>query len=415
MRNDGTEMKLEFVCDELLYSKISHGAQSSQTRFRALKHENGIAGKPTIVVRVIACFQPMEDCQAEYFRHLLKPVTIEHCPSPVCSSWMVKTNNSWVFPQHSSRQLPELSCMSASLEPRQPECLPACINPSSHMLSASVSKLGSLVPGMNYGTHVLPAKIAMPGSADISVLKTEQKYQPHGLLQQLYPSFPTSLPCRGSFLNEQQFKIANGHTGRAAANFVSGSLQKGLIIFDHSGSQTRLICGSFRSPHQHAATAITELASSLDIHEGVQAVKTNSLIPTPPALQKEYDESHLGRSYQNQDHDYDVIEQVASSDGPNKRQKLLNGGHKQLIMVDGACSVKLEGSHEYDSNAESSYREEILHTEQSMKDKIHLTLKILESIIPGTKGKDPLLVLDESVDYLKSLKLEAETLGVNHF
>ncbi|PPR91426.1 hypothetical protein GOBAR_AA29253 [Gossypium barbadense] len=402
---------------------------ASQTRFRALKHENGIAGKPTIVVRVIACFQPMEDCQAEYFRHLLKPVTIEHCPSPgICSSWMVKTNNSWVFPQHSSWRLPELSCMSASLEPRQPECLPACINPSSHILSVSVSKLGSLVPGMNYGTHVLPANIAMPGSADISVLKAEQKYQPHGLLQQLYPSFPTSLPSRGSFLNEQQFMIANGHTGRAAANFVSGSFQKGLIIFDHSGSQTRLICGSFRSPHQHAATAITELASSLDIHEGLQAVKTNTLIPTPPALQEEYDENRLGvegsemhspirikRSFQNQDHDNDVIEQVASSDGPNKRQKLLNGGHKQSIMVDAACSVKLEGSHEYDSDAESSYRGEILHTEQSMKDKIRLTLKILESIIPGTKGKDPLLVLDESVDYLKSLKLEAETLGVNHF
>ncbi|BFG41239.1 hypothetical protein CerSpe_275130 [Prunus speciosa] len=48
---------------------------ASQTRFRALKHENGIAGRPTIIVRVIACFQPLQDCQAEYFRHLLKPVT----------------------------------------------------------------------------------------------------------------------------------------------------------------------------------------------------------------------------------------------------------------------------------------------------------------------------------------------------
>ncbi|GKV33605.1 hypothetical protein SLEP1_g42092 [Rubroshorea leprosula] len=46
-----------------------------RTRFRALKHENGIAGSATIVVRVIACFQPLQDCQAEYFRHLLKPVT----------------------------------------------------------------------------------------------------------------------------------------------------------------------------------------------------------------------------------------------------------------------------------------------------------------------------------------------------
>ncbi|KAI3685758.1 hypothetical protein L6452_35016 [Arctium lappa] len=49
---------------------------AGQTRFRALKHENGIAGSATIIVKVIACFQPLQDCQAEYFRHLLKPVTI---------------------------------------------------------------------------------------------------------------------------------------------------------------------------------------------------------------------------------------------------------------------------------------------------------------------------------------------------
>ncbi|KAG9144268.1 hypothetical protein Leryth_016925 [Lithospermum erythrorhizon] len=48
---------------------------AGQTRFRTLKHENGIAGSATIVIRVIACFQPLQDCQAEYFRQLLKPVT----------------------------------------------------------------------------------------------------------------------------------------------------------------------------------------------------------------------------------------------------------------------------------------------------------------------------------------------------
>ncbi|KAG5226619.1 cyclin-D4 [Salix suchowensis] len=48
---------------------------ASQTRFRALKYENGIAGKPSIIVRFIACYRPLLDCQAEYFRHLLKPVT----------------------------------------------------------------------------------------------------------------------------------------------------------------------------------------------------------------------------------------------------------------------------------------------------------------------------------------------------
>ncbi|KAH6823609.1 hypothetical protein C2S53_006516 [Perilla frutescens var. hirtella] len=48
---------------------------ASQTRFRAHKHESGIGGRTTIIVRVIACFQPLNNCQAEYFRHLLKPVT----------------------------------------------------------------------------------------------------------------------------------------------------------------------------------------------------------------------------------------------------------------------------------------------------------------------------------------------------
>ncbi|KAK0589230.1 hypothetical protein LWI29_011299 [Acer saccharum] len=48
---------------------------AGQTRFRELKYENGIAGKPTIIVKVVACFKPMEDCQAQYFRNLLKPVT----------------------------------------------------------------------------------------------------------------------------------------------------------------------------------------------------------------------------------------------------------------------------------------------------------------------------------------------------
>ncbi|XVE93188.1 hypothetical protein REPUB_Repub01dG0168800 [Reevesia pubescens] len=355
--------------------------------------------------------------------------------------------------------------MTTSFEPRQPECLPVSGNPSTHMFSVSMLKPGSLVLDTNPCIHVLPVNMEKPGSAaEISVLETEQKYHYHEFLQQLYPWLPTSLPSPGSYLNEQQFMIANGHSGRATANVVSGSLQKGLVIFDQSGSRTRLIYGSVHPPSQHATIAITEQASCLDLHVG-QAVKTNPFTPTPPTLQVEHDENHLSieesemhedteelnallysdeededygdevmstdhfpigikRNYQNQDHIYDIMEEVASSDGPNKRQKLLNGGHKQSIMVDAACSVKLEGSHKYDNDAESSYTIEqnqseemdsVLPKKQSKKGKIRLTLKILESIIPGAKGKNPLLVLDESIDYLKSLKLEAKTLGVNHY
>ena len=48
---------------------------AGQTRFRALKYENGIAGSATIVVRVIACFQPLQDCQV-CFLCLFLPINI---------------------------------------------------------------------------------------------------------------------------------------------------------------------------------------------------------------------------------------------------------------------------------------------------------------------------------------------------
>ncbi|KAF4368400.1 hypothetical protein F8388_019117 [Cannabis sativa] len=48
---------------------------------------------------------------------------------------------------------------------------------------------------------------------------------------------------------------------------------------------------------------------------------------------------------------------------------------------------------------------------RSKKDKILQVLRVLESIIPGVKGKDPLLVIDEAIDYLRIAKLKAETLG----
>ena len=43
---------------------------ASQTRFRALKYENGIAGKPSIIVRFIACYRPLLDCQVST-KHLM--------------------------------------------------------------------------------------------------------------------------------------------------------------------------------------------------------------------------------------------------------------------------------------------------------------------------------------------------------
>ncbi|XP_010530182.1 PREDICTED: transcription factor bHLH145 [Tarenaya hassleriana] len=52
------------------------------------------------------------------------------------------------------------------------------------------------------------------------------------------------------------------------------------------------------------------------------------------------------------------------------------------------------------------------NNEKIRKEKISETLSLLRGIVPGGDKEDPILVLDRAIDYLKSLKMEAETLGL---
>jgi len=47
------------------------------------------------------------------------------------------------------------------------------------------------------------------------------------------------------------------------------------------------------------------------------------------------------------------------------------------------------------------------------RERIRETVNILQGIIPGVRGKDAMVVLDETIHYLKSLKLKAMALGLN--
>ncbi|GLT94359.1 hypothetical protein SLE2022_121040 [Rubroshorea leprosula] len=435
---------------------------ASKTRFRALKYENGIAGKPTIVVRVIACFQPMEDCQAEYFRHLLKP------DQASSTSWysfggMVEANNTCLLPQHSNWKLQRLNFKSAQSEDRHIECLPACINPETQMFPVTIPIPVPAAPGVNPDTCMVSTNVAIPRAAipGISGSK-EQMYEVDGLLQQLPPStsFCHAEPC----LKGKQSIFAFQHNVKDTSNPMHRPLHNGFIIFDRSGNQTRMVYSSVQPLAQQATTAVAELASDGNLHEH-WAVKRDP--PLKSILQENSGENYESADqsemhedteeinallYSDEESDYDdyddevistdhspiatkgkyqmpkriedVIEEVVSSDGPYKRQRLLNGGYNISSVMDITCSVKLDASNEYNSDGESGYaigQNQTLDTPSvfgdklSRKDKIRMTLKILESIIPGAKVKDPLLVLDEAIDYLKSLKHGMMALGVNHY
>lgn len=361
---------------------------------------------------------------------------------------MVKAHESWIYRQHSAWQLPDLNCMRTSLDPRQPECLPSLIAPENYMFSANAALPGYVSPGF-------------------ANLKTEQINGAHKALQILPPRFQNLVPSPYPYLNEIQPAFPCGFSEQAAPNEKLGSLQKGLLVFDQSGNQTQLVYSSVcPSVLNTPATLKKEVSVNGFLQD--KSIKRDQFTSVKPLLHEEFDENHISGKecemhedteeinallYSDGDDDYsngddseddevkstdhspvaiegkyekhdltlEISEEVASSDGPNKRQKLLNGGYNKSSQTDTACSVQLEGSHECDNDAESGYangqtqKEEvdfILGNMQSRKDKIHTALRILQGIIPGANGKDPLSLLDEAIDYLQSLKLKAVALGV---
>jgi len=363
---------------------------------------------------------------------------------------MVKANESRLYPQHSAWQPSKLNFMSTALQPRQQECLPACISP------------GTCVPSARLA---LP-RFAVPGIPD---LKTGQTNDAHASLQCLPLHFQSLLPTPNPYLKGRQSPLSHGLDGNAGPNASSGSSPKRFLIFDQCGNQTRLIHNSVCLPVWSPATVTTKPNFGYKSYEEEQVARVSPTDPRKYFLHEESGENNIASeesemhedteeinallySDESDDDDDDygdddevartghspmaikgscvkqehveyIREEVAGSDGPNKRLKLLDGGYKKSSPTDTASSVKLDRSLAYDSDAESGYAigqnqqgEEvgsILGKRSFKRDQIRDALRILQSIIPGAEGKDPLLVIDEAIDYLNSMKLKAKSLGVN--
>ncbi|TKY71496.1 Transcription factor SAC51 [Spatholobus suberectus] len=371
---------------------------ASQTRFRALKHENGIEEKQ----------QAIED-----------PISRHH-------NIYLYAHWSWPYPQHVARPSPYLNCSCTSAEPSL-QIHSACMNPS---------------------TCILPAVSVFPSftAPAIPNLKTEQTDEVQGFLQ-----YPNSEPC-----------LKETHTGGAIQNANHASLQKKLLIFDHSGSKTRLLYSPVFPLVQSPTVSATQFAQVYDVNEEAQAtnmgLKHIPVYTSPEETGKDHidnDESEMHedteeinallysdddddevtstghsplvtkRTYVTQKQFADMKEEVASSDWPNKKQKLIDGGYNRLPpLVDSATSERLNETCEYVTDAELKYfssggvyaarqtKEDNLTAAdiQLKKDKIRELLRVLENFIPGAKGKHPLLVIDGTIEYLKSLMSQTGTL-----
>ncbi|PON87349.1 hypothetical protein TorRG33x02_168410 [Trema orientale] len=358
---------------------------------------------------------------------------------------MVKAKSSWLSSHNSSQQLPDLNCMCTLLEPRQQQCLLSHTNQCTCKFSTPVALPGST------GPHLQGSKL-------------EQINEVGGSVQCSPSDFPTPNPC----ITGKQIAFPSGLSRMFVPNAkYSGPCQKGFLIFDQSENQTRLFYNYVCPPPiQNPSIATARCISSYDdLYKMGHGARTDQIDPTTNMLHEASGENHDSEMHEDteeinallySDDDEDdsddkcgeddevtstdhspvqihegygkrgrieeLAEEVASSDGPRKRQKVLDGGYNKSSPMYTASSVNLDGSHGYDNDAKSSYvngqtgvegSDCTLGNMRSKKDKIRDILRVLESIIPGVKGKDPLLVIDEAIDYLRIAKLKAKTLGVS--
>ncbi|XP_042508794.1 transcription factor SAC51-like [Macadamia integrifolia] len=260
----------------------------------------------------------------------------------------------------------------------------------------------------------------------------------------------------------------DGFFGQAVATPTAepGSVQKQFLVFDHSGNQTSFFISSViaptipfqhrsKIPRQFDAKGIYEELSAAnrdpiyqsgyvvsdgldenqesddrsEMHEDTEEL--NALLYSDDEYEdtdggEEDDEvASTGRSPSEMTGHEKEEEEVASSGGPTKKRKLLDGEHEATCSVmDTASSAKPKGSAlEYVDDAESSCTKGRTHGREMgesplgkkwlRKEKIRETVSILQSIIPGVKGKDAALILDEAIQYLRSLKVKAKALGTS--
>lgn len=334
---------------------------------------------------------------------------------------MVKADESWLFQQHSAWHSPNLNYTSKQLPPGQRNSFPSFMNPCT------------------FSTNV-----AFPG------FKTTQANGTHELSQNLPPLVQSSVSPRNPYPIESQYESPLGLGIKITPNDATASVQKRFLIFDQSGSQTRLFLSPFGCSSRNPFLAHAKPEVNPVLLDETQATVSftrersgeNQVIGEESVMHEDteeinallYSDDDDENDDENEDGDEDdevtstghspcaikgshqkfeqweITEEVASSDGSSKRQKLLDGGYEKSSLVEAKSSMKLDRSCKYNDDAASSCAMGSISGKKRLKkDKIEETLRIIQSIIPGSMSKDPLLIIDEAIDYLKSLKLKAQS------
>lgn len=346
---------------------------------------------------------------------------------------------SWLHQPQSDGQSLNLNILNAPFRQGMQNC-PAYANPCSNFDSAN---------------GILP----LNGSSQVLNAKPTQPHDSRGWFYCL-PRF------RQGFAPVLNSAPPNKNCGDVASDTKSGCARKRFLVFDQSGDQTTLIFSSgIGGPVNYVPSWCPKPSNTFTLNKEEPRTKQDENNPSRSFSHDEFgdrdckdddarSEMHEDSEeldallYSDDESDYSEDEEEAStghspsitaydnkrawieengeefgsSAGLAKRQKISYRCNDVPSLMDTASSVKTGKYFEYKDDAESSCgnSKNVLEESRSLcrnplsrKEKIRETISILESIIPDVKGKDPNAVIDEAIQYLRSLKDKAKVLGLD--
>ncbi|PKI63371.1 transcription factor bHLH143-like [Punica granatum] len=360
---------------------------------------------------------------------------------------MVKAGDSWVFEYPPTWKPPDLNGKGASLQPKKQGLMTSYVNP---------------------GSPFSPSLVKLPGFAvsGIPNLNIHHTGAPAGSIHCL-PSHLQAVPPTLDPVKENASLVSHESGGN---NPTLSSFGKRYLVFDQSEKGTRLIYGPSSPLFQKSEVLRRKPYGNLPLDKGEQPTNLTRFGLVNPIFQEESGENYVSGEesemhedteeinallYSDDDDDYDeengdeedevtstghtpsllvqccgkrdevghTLDEVGSAGRLNKRQKVIGGEYNcSNLLTTGTPPLKLGTSNENESDADSSCirsqakgeeKVPVFGGELSKKDEIRQTMKILEGIVPSAEGKDPVVILDEAIKYLKTMKLKAKVLGMS--
>ncbi|KAM1935066.1 hypothetical protein ACFX15_019182 [Malus domestica] len=361
-----------------------------------------------------------------------------------CFGWMGEDFGTWIYQQHLGWQPPDPNAMGAPHGLGQQNFITAYGKPGTNMLLTN----GTMPP---YASSELPQpQVGKPN-------------EPKGWFYCLPRIRQAFMPATDNGLKEIVSSACHeSHGGTFVPYADSAFEQKRLLVNNLSGYRTTLVfsseivnplqCRTSWNPDQQGAYYLDgddprnerdfknlsgavltdefrgndECGAESEMHEDTEELNALLYSDGDSDYTEDDEVTSTGHSPSTTTvHDkQNWFEEVASSDGMNKKRKLFDGGNDGVPSVmDTASPMKHNRSLELEDDAESSCAcqrssglrevDSLSSNKKMRKEKIRETINILQNIIPDGKGKDAIVVLDEAIHYLKSLKLKAKAFGLD--